>query len=150
MCNLPRVHSRGFLERREERLNKGDMGEFVPRVGKSEGAKPRLKHFYGWTKYEIYGFTLGNRINILGFVIAKPCMRRGFAPSRIPTAGTTFPLDTLLFNASLFPFPRGVILFTPSVTLRVQSQHATGMLTPSWREAILHVSPRIHCRGRAN
>ena len=83
------------------------MGEFVPRVGKSEGAKPRLKHFYGWTKYEIYGFTLGNRINILGFVIAKPCMRRGFAPSRIPTAGTTFPLDTLLFNASLFSCSRG-------------------------------------------
>ncbi len=27
----------------KERLNKGDMGEFVPRVGKSEGAKPRLK-----------------------------------------------------------------------------------------------------------
>jgi len=32
-------------------------------------------------------------------------MRRGVAPSLFPTAGTTFPLDTLLFNASLFPFP---------------------------------------------
>ena len=30
----------------KERLNKGDMGEFVPRVGKSEGAKPRLKEIY--------------------------------------------------------------------------------------------------------
>ena len=34
-------------------------------------------------------------------------MRRGFAPSPFPTAGTTFPLDTFLFNASLFFFPRG-------------------------------------------
>ncbi len=34
-------------------------------------------------------------------------MRRGFAPSHIPTAGTTFPLDTLLFNASLSSFSRG-------------------------------------------
>jgi hypothetical protein len=30
----------------KERLNKGDMGEFVPRVGKPEGAKPRLKEVY--------------------------------------------------------------------------------------------------------
>ena len=49
MCSLPREYRRGFPERREERLNKGDMGEFVPRVGKSEGAKPRLKRVYGYT-----------------------------------------------------------------------------------------------------
>ena len=35
------------------------------------------------------------------------CMRRGVAPSPFPTAGTTFPLDTFLFNASLFSFSRG-------------------------------------------
>ena len=34
-------------------------------------------------------------------------MRRGVSPSHIPTAGTTFPLDTFLFNASLFSFSRG-------------------------------------------
>ena len=34
-------------------------------------------------------------------------MRRGFAPSPFPTAGTTFPLDTFLYNASLFSFSRG-------------------------------------------
>ena len=34
-------------------------------------------------------------------------MRRGVAPSLFPTAGTTFPLDTFIFNASLFFFPRG-------------------------------------------
>ena len=33
----------------KERLNKGDMGEFVPRVGKPEGAKPRLKRVRGYT-----------------------------------------------------------------------------------------------------
>ena len=42
---------------------------------------------------------------IFGYVIAKYSMRRGVAPSPFPTAGTTFPLDTLLFNASLFSFP---------------------------------------------
>ena len=45
-------------------------------------------------------------------------MRRGVAPSHIPTAGTTFPLDTLLFNASLFSFSRGVILFSTSGATR--------------------------------
>ena len=40
-------------------------------------------------------------------------MRRGFAPSRIPTAGTTFPLDTFLFNASLFSFSRGRLYSLP-------------------------------------
>ena len=44
---------------------------------------------------------------ISGYVIAKYSMRRGVAPSHFPTAGTTFPLDTLLFNASLFSFSRG-------------------------------------------
>jgi len=47
------------------------------------------------------------RQNNFCFVTAKYSMRRGVAPSRIPTAGTTFPLDTLLFNASLFLFSRG-------------------------------------------
>ena len=63
-----------------------------------------------------------------GHVIAQYSMRRGFAPSPFPTAGTTFPLDTLLFNASLFSFTRGQL----------------------YSMAILHVSPRIYCRAQAN
>ena len=32
-------------------------------------------------------------------------MRRGFAPSRIPTAGTAFPLDTFLLTLRFFAYP---------------------------------------------
>ena len=42
---------------------------------------------------------------ISGHVITKYSMRRGVAPSLFPTAGTTFPPDTFLYNASLFSFP---------------------------------------------
>ena len=55
-------------------------------------------------------------------------MRRGVAPSPFPTAGTTFPLDTLLFNASLFSFTRGEL----------------------YSMAALHVSPRIYCHAQAS
>ena len=65
---------------------------------------------------------------IFGYVIAKYSMRRGVAPSPFPTAGTTFPLDTFLFNASLFSFSRGV----------------------AYSMASLHVSPRIYCRAQAS
>ena len=74
------------------------------------------------------GFTFGNRINILCFVIAKPCMRRGFAPSHIPTAGTTFPLDTLLLQRfAFFLFPRPALLY-----------------------GYIARRPRIYCRARAS
>ena len=57
-------------------------------------------------------------------------MRRGFAPSLFPTAGTAFPPDTLLFNASLFCFSRGVVL----LSLRRYAP------PPSRREALMHVA----------
>ena len=60
-------------------------------------------------------------------------MRRGVAPSLFPTAGTTFPLDTLLFNASLFSFSRGQLIHSLRHAFSVPSQHATGMLAYSRR-----------------
>ena len=39
-------------------------------------------------------------------------MRRGFAPSRIPTAGTTFPLDTLLQRFAFSFFPRRDLFYS--------------------------------------
>ena len=83
------------------------------------------------TNIENIGLNLDNRIKIFGHVIAQYSMRRGVAPSLFPTAGTTFPLDTILLTLRFFLFPRRG-LFTPSVTLRVPP--------PSCREAILHVT----------
>ena len=57
-------------------------------------------------------------------------MRRGVAPSHIPTAGTTFPLDTLLLTLRFFLFPRPTLLYgyiarQPAILLSWQSQLGT-------------------------
>ena len=84
------------------------------------------------TNIENIGLNLDNRIKIFGHVIAQYSMRRGFAPSPFPTAGTTFPLDTLLFNASLFSFSRGQLIHS--------LRHAFSVPPPSKREALMHVA----------
>ena len=57
-------------------------------------------------------------------------MRRGVAPSLFPTAGTTFPLDTLLFNASLFSFSRGVAYSLPPSRYACHLPHGGRPLKP--------------------
>jgi len=56
-------------------------------------------------------------------------MRRGVAPSPFPTAGTTFPLDTLLFNASLFSFSRGQLYSMAILHVARESTVVVGLIS---------------------
>ena len=82
---------------------------------------------------ENIGLKLNNRIKIFGHVIAQYSMRRGVAPSPFPTAGTTFPLDTLLLTLRFFSFPAASPILklyctSPANLLSWQGRLATGSM----------------------
>ena len=68
-------------------------------------------------------------------------MRRGVAPSPFPTAGTTFPLDTLLFNASLFSFSRGVAYSLPPSRYACHLPHGGRQFMHVARESTVVAGP---------
>ena len=56
-------------------------------------------------------------------------MRRGVAPSLFPTAGTTFPLDTLLLTLRFFPFPAASPILKLYCTSARESTVVTGPIS---------------------
>ena len=78
---------------------------------KSVIAKPRLKHFYGWTKYEIYRIHFRKSDKYLMFRYSETLYAKGLCPFTHPHRRNYVPAGHLSFLRFAFFFSRGVILF---------------------------------------